>query len=75
MDERIGYLGEAEDNGAQLRTYDNQPIWLDDGARWDGVLPQIVVAPKNNNSGKDIHIKKANRDKFTEAANEHNMGV
>lgn len=39
--------------------------------------------PENNifenvvthNSGKDIHIKKANRGKFTEAANEHNMGV
>lgn len=29
----------------------------------------------NHNSGKDIHIKKANRGKFTEAANEHNMGV
>lgn len=28
-----------------------------------------------HNSGKDIHIKKANRGKFTEAANEHNMGV
>lgn len=26
-------------------------------------------------NGKDIHIKKANRGKFTEAANEHNMGV
>lgn len=29
----------------------------------------------NYNSGKDIYIKKANRGKFTEAANEHNMGV
>lgn len=28
-----------------------------------------------HNSGKDIHIKKANRGKFTETANEHNMGV
>ena len=28
-----------------------------------------------HDSGKDIHIKKANRGKFTEAANEHNMGV
>lgn len=28
-----------------------------------------------HNSGKDIHIKKANRGKFTKAANEHNMGV
>ena len=75
MDERIGYLGEAEDNGVQLRTYDDQPIWLDDGTIWAGVLPQFVVTPENHNSGKDIHIKKANRGKFTEAANEHNMGV
>lgn len=30
---------------------------------------------ENHNSGKDIHIKKANRGKFTKAANEHNMGV
>lgn len=30
---------------------------------------------QKHNSGKDIHIKKANRGKFTEAANEHNMGV
>lgn len=34
-----------------------------------------ITANKNHNSGKDIHIKKANRGKFTEAANEHNMGV
>lgn len=34
-----------------------------------------IAANKNHNSGKDIHIKKANRGKFTEAANEHNMGV
>lgn len=53
MDERIGYLGEAEDNGVQLRTYDNQPIWLNDGTIWAGVLPQVVVTPENHNSGKD----------------------
>ena len=52
MDERIGYLGEAEDNGVQLRTYDNQPIWLDDGTRWDGVLPQVIVKP-DYQRGKD----------------------
>lgn len=75
MDERIRYLEEAEDNGVRLRTPNNKPIWLDDGTRWDGVLPQVVVKPKNHNSGKDIHIKKANRGKFTEAANEHNMSV
>nr|DAH68430.1 MAG TPA: hypothetical protein [Caudoviricetes sp.] len=33
------------------------------------------LSQENHNSGKDIHIKKANRGKFTEAANEHNMGV
>ena len=30
---------------------------------------------QNHNSGKDIHIKKANRGKFIEAANKHNMDV
>lgn len=75
MDERIGYLGEAEDNGIQLRTPDDEPIWLDDGTRFDGVLPLFIVTPDDYNSGKDIHIKKANRGKFTKAANEHNMGV
>ena len=41
------------------------------------VLPSIrhTTQQQNHNSGKDIHIKKANRGKFTEAANEHNMGV
>lgn len=41
------------------------------------VLPFIrhTTQQQNHNSGKDIHIKKANRGKFTEAANEHNMGV
>ena len=75
MDDRINYIIDAENNGVQLRTYDDQPIQLDDGTIWAGILPQFVVTPENNNSGKDIHIKKANRGKFTEAANEHNMGV
>lgn len=75
MDERIWYLDEAEDNGVQLRTPDDEPIWLDDGTRFDGVLPLFIVTPDDYNSGKDIHIKKANRGKFTKAANEHNMGV
>lgn len=75
MDDRINYIIDAENNGVQLRTYDDQPIWLDDDTIWAGILPQFVVTPENNNSGKDIHIKKANRGKFTEAANEHNMGV
>ena len=37
-------------------------------------IKSAYVKPLHN-SGKDIHIKKANRGKFTEAANEHNMGV
>lgn len=37
-----------------------------------GIVKSIYVP---YDSGKDIHIKKANRGKFTEAANEHNMGV
>lgn len=37
-------------------------------------LPEVIVKPEHN-KGKDIHIKKANRGKFTESANEHNMGV
>lgn len=53
MDERIGYLGEAEDNGVQLRTPDDKPIWLDDGIRWDGVLPNVIIKPKRYKKGKD----------------------
>ena len=30
MDDRINYIIDAENNGVQLRTYDDQPIWLDD---------------------------------------------
>lgn len=43
----------------------------------DGYAPEnnIFENTVTHNSGKDIHIKKANRGKFTEAANEHNMGV
>lgn len=59
MDERIGYLGEAEDNGVQLRTPDDKPIWLDDGTRWDGVLPQVIVKP-NYQRGKDKGNNKQN---------------
>lgn len=53
MDERIGYLGEAEDNGVQLRTPDDKPVWLDDGTRWDGVLPNVIIKPKRYKKGKD----------------------
>lgn len=53
MDERIGYLGEAEDNGVQLRTLDDKPVWLDDGTRWDGVLPNVIIKPKRYKKGKD----------------------
>ena len=75
MDDRINYIIDGEDNGVQLRTFDNKPIWMDDGTRYEGQLPQVIVRPKRYKKGKDIHIKKANRGKFTEAANEHNMGV
>lgn len=88
MDERINYVNMGEDNGLQIRTPENKPLWMDDGTRYDGVLPNVIVKPKRiskradftkndvrHNSGKDVHIKKANRGKFIEAANEHNMGV
>ncbi len=39
------------------------------------MMVKTELLQDNHNSGKDIHIKKANRGKFTEAANEHNMGV
>ena len=45
---------------------------------YKALLPLLIgtkLSQENHNSGKDIHIKKANRGKFTEAANEHNMGV
>lgn len=45
----------------------------DKGFPADSILFDKVIL--GHNSGKDIHIKKANRGKFTEAANEHNMGV
>lgn len=37
--------------------------------------PDKLTSEDKFNPGKDIHIKKANRGKFTKAANEHNMGV
>lgn len=52
MDERINYVNSAEDNGVQIRTYKDQPLWMDDGTRYDGVLPQVVIKPKHN-CGKD----------------------
>jgi len=52
IDERILYLGDAEDNGVQLRTPDDKPIWLDDGTRWDGVLPQVIVKPQKRSKDK-----------------------
>ena len=59
MDDRINYIIDAENNGVQLRTYDNQPIWLDDGTRWDGVLPQVIVKP-DYQRGKDKGNNKQN---------------
>lgn len=48
MDERINYLIDSEDNGVQLRTPDNGPIWLNDDIRWDGILPQIIIKPRKS---------------------------
>ena len=59
MDNRINYIIDAENNGVQLRTYDDQPIWLDDGTRWDGVLPQVIVKP-DYQRGKDKGNNKQN---------------
>ena len=59
MDDRINYIIDAENNGVQLRTYDDQPIWLDDGTRWDGVLPQVIVKP-DYQRGKDKGNNKQN---------------
>lgn len=48
------------------------PVEFMDGyASEDNIFKSVI----NHNSGKDIHIKKTNRGKFTEAANEHNTGV
>ena len=59
MDDRINYIIDAENNGVQLRTYDDQPIWLDNGTRWDGVLPQVIVKPDYQH-GKDKGNNKQN---------------
>ena len=59
MDDRINYIIDAENNGVQLRTYDDQPIQLDDGTRWDGVLPQVIVKP-DYQRGKDKGNNKQN---------------
>lgn len=48
MDERINYVNMGEDNGLQIRTPENKPLWMDDGTRYDGVLPNVIVKPKRN---------------------------
>lgn len=53
MDDRINYIIDGEDNGAQLRTFDNKPLWMDDGTRYEGQLPQVIVKPKRYKKGKD----------------------
>lgn len=53
MDDRINYIIDGEDNGVQLRTFDNKPIWMDDGTRYEGQLPQVIVKPKRYKRGKD----------------------
>lgn len=58
MDERINYLIDSEDNGVQLRTPDNGPIWLNDDTRWDGILPQIIIKPRKSKTKKNPLINK-----------------
>ena len=53
MDDRINYIIDGEDNGVQLRTSDNKPLWMDDGTRYEGQLPQVIVKPKKYKRGKD----------------------
>lgn len=53
MDDRINYIIDGEDNGVQLRTFDNKPLWMDDGTRYEGQLPQVIVKPKRYKRGKD----------------------
>ena len=53
MDDRINYIIDGEDNGIQLRTFDNKPLWMDDGTRYEGQLPQVIVKPKKYKRGKD----------------------
>lgn len=53
MDDRINYIINGEDNGIQLRTFDNKPLWMDDGTRYEGQLPQVIVKPKRYKRGKD----------------------
>lgn len=53
MDDRINYIIDGEDNGVQLRTFDNKPLWMDDGTRYEGQLPQVIVKPKRYKKGKD----------------------
>lgn len=52
MDERIDYVNGAENDGVQIRTSEDEPLWVDDGTRYDGVLPQVIIKPKHN-CGKD----------------------
>lgn len=53
MDDRINYIIDGEDNGVQLRTFDNKPLWMEDGTRYEGQLPQVIVKPKRYKRGKD----------------------
>ena len=53
MDDRINYIIDGEDNGVQLRTFDNKPLWMNDGTRYEGQLPQVIVKPKRYKRGKD----------------------
>lgn len=53
-DRRIDYLNMAENNGVQLRAYGDQPIWFDDGSRFDGVLPEVMVTAPRANRGVNL---------------------
>lgn len=52
MDDRINYVNDAENDGVQIRTFKDEPLWMDDGTRYDGVLPNVIIKPKHN-CGKD----------------------
>lgn len=61
MDDRINYVNVAENDGVQIRTSKDEPLWMDDGTRYDGVLPQVIVKPKHN----------CGKDRFTEGTDDN----
>lgn len=65
---KSAYKQDARSTIANLYDYFGNPFVQRSGLR-------KLAGKSSHDNGKDIHIKKANRGKFTEAANEHNMGV